>query len=458
MLSLKSKIRRIKFWWRLAKAYFHKYKLRATTLVILFIIFLFAVSKLFPFISQKNILNIGVVGAYTIESIPSEVLALATQPLVSIDKNGKPQPALAQNWTVSDDNKTYVVFLKDNIKWHDGTDLDARQLSIAISNVKITYLNNKALKFDLENPLSSFLTILDKPVFKTNSFYGTGPERIVSIDKTDKIVQKISLVPNDNQLPRVNLKFYPTESQAINAFKLGEVKILNVPTSENFEKWPNISINKTLDENEIITIFYNNNDGELLSKDLRQALTYAINRDDFDGLLATGPISQRNWAYNESIRRYEYNPAKAKELIAKAEIKNPKITLSFAPPFKKVAESIQRDWEAIGVSTTLKEEQQLPSNFQAYLTTNRLPSDPDQYALWHSTRAGKGNITNYKNVKIDKLLEDGRSTNDEAKRKEAYFDFQKFLVEDTPAAFLYYPYNYQLIYKNTEALYKKLPS
>ena len=194
MQPIRSKIRRIKFWWRLTQAYFQKYKLRVGLTILGFFLTIIILSRLYPTISQKNILNIGIVGSYTIETIPSQILSLATQPLISIDETGQPQPALAQNWTISDDGKTYVVFLKDNIKWHDQTDVDTRQISIAISNVKITYLNNKALKFDLENPLTSFLTILDKPVFKTNSFYGTGPERIVSIDKTDnKIVQKLEL-------------------------------------------------------------------------------------------------------------------------------------------------------------------------------------------------------------------------------------------------------------------------
>jgi peptide/nickel transport system substrate-binding protein len=69
------------------------------------------------------------------------------------------------------------------------------------------------------------------------------------------------------------------------------------------------------------------------------------------------------------------------------------------------------------------------------------PDDPDQYSIWHSTQEAT-NITHYENPRIDKLLEDGRSEIDLASRRRIYLDFQRFLVEDSPAAFLYYPATY----------------
>jgi len=67
------------------------------------------------------------------------------------------------------------------------------------------------------------------------------------------------------------------------------------------------------------------------------------------------------------------------------------------------------------------------------------------------------NITKYNDPRIDKLLEDGRMTSDEERRKELYFDFQKSLTEDLPAIFLYHPYKYNVVYKNIEHLLEKLP-
>ena len=71
-----------------------------------------------------------------------------------------------------------------------------------------------------------------------------------------------------------------------------------------------------------------------------------------------------------------------------------------------------------------------------------LPHDPDQYALWHSGQTN--NISKYKSMRIDKLLEDGRSITDAEKRVNIYSDFQKYLIDDSPATFVYFPYVYTL--------------
>lgn len=401
-------------------------------------------------------MTIGYVGVYNLETIPTQVLTLATQSLIAADPSGKPQPSLASHWIVSDDGKTYVVFLKDNLKWHDTTNLDAKDISIAIQDVQITALNNKAIEFRLPNPIASFPLALDKPVFKAKSFYGTGQFRIVDIDKVDEVVKKISLVPKDKNLPRVDIRFYQSEDQALDALKIAEVKTATVANAQLFEDWPNVEVKRQVDESEVVTIFYNNNDSLLSSKEIRQALSFAINRGEFDGKLATGPISPSSWVHNINVKRYEYNTGKARELIGKSNSPKPKITLSVTPGLENVAESIRRDWEAIGVKTSLQFEKTVPQNYQALLAVNRIKPDPDQYALWHSTQKDT-NITKYKNVKVDKLLEDARNTQDEEKRKELYFDFQKFLVEDSPVTFLYHPHKYQISYKNAKSLIAKLP-
>jgi len=456
MLSYKVPARRFKFWVSIFGAYINRYKLW----ILLFIIFISAAALGFKTfwqqVSQANILSIGYVGTYKLENIPTNVLALATDSLVKVDKSGKPQSAMASHWTTTDDGKKYIVFLKDNLRWHDNTQVDAKDISLAVSGVSITALNNKAIEFDLKTPLVSFLQTLDKPVFKTNSFYGTGQFRIVHISKIEDLVKEIKLTPKNKNLPRVEIKFYPTQSQALEALKIGEVKVATVSQASNLQFWPNLEVERVFDETEVITIFYNNDDALLSSKEFRQALNYAINRREFDGVLAQSPIYPSSWAFNEAVKGYDYNSGKAKELVSKSEIENPTVTLTVGPALEEIADRIKNDWEAIGVKVVIKKEKFVPSEFQALLVINELPSDPDQYALWHSTQT-KTNITKYKNVRVDKLLEDARITKEEDKRKDLYFEFQKVLVDDAPATFLYYPYKYRVVYKNIKPLLSKLP-
>lgn len=456
MLFLKVGVRRARFWWRLSFAYIERYRLRIGLVLLSIVIIIALFTQTYSRVSRSNLLTIGYVGVYTLETIPTSVLSLATQSLVTSDTSGKPVPSLASHWTVSEDGKTYVVFLKDSLKWHDNSDVSAKDLSIAISNVGINALNNKAIEFRLPNPIASFPLALDKPVFKSNTFYGTGEFRIVGIDRRDNIVKRIRLVPKDKNLPRVDIKFYQTEEQAAYALKIGEIKVANVANAKEFESWFNLNLEKNVDLSEIVTIFFDTSAPPFDSKDFRQALAYSINRTDFDGVLATGPISKSNWVYNPDIKRYDYNTGKAKELLSKSEVVNPKVTLTVTPGLANVAQEVKKDWEAIGVKVDLKEEKSVPRDFGALLAVNMLKPDPDQYSLWHSTQKAT-NITKYKDVKIDKLLEDARSTPDEGSRRDLYFDFQRVLSDNVPAVFLYYPNKYKVAYKNIAALLSKLP-
>lgn len=451
-----TKVRRIKFWWHLTVAYIQRYKLRIAIILLAILFASFILYRVIPTLFRNNVVSIGYVGNYTVDSLPSQVLALATQPLISKDEAGKNVPALASHWTLSDDGKTYVVFLKDNLRWHDLSLVEAKDISIAISNVEISALNNKAIQFKLPNPISSFPQALNTPVFKRKSFYGTGDFRITDIKQVESSVKKITLLPKDNKLPKVEIKFYATENLATNALKIGEVKVLSVSNAKVLESWPNLNVKKEVDNQEIVTIFYNTQDPKLSSKELRQALSYATVKDEFDGSLASSPISFTSWAYNPSIKKYDYNLGKAKELFSKAELIDPKITLSYIPGFENLATKIASDWEALGVHASLKEEKTIPKNFQALLAIDKLPTDPDQYSLWHSTQKDT-NVTKYTDERIDKLLEDARVAQTEEERKTLYLDFQKFLTEGAPATFLYYPYKYTLSYKNIQHLLDKLP-
>lgn len=456
MQVIKNRTRRFKFWIHLIRAYVQRYKYPTLLIIISIFVIAFLFSYLWPKIARSNIVTIGYVGNYTIETIPTNVLALATKSLITADQEGKPIPSLASHWTLTEDGKTYIVFLKDNLIWHDGTPVDAKDITIAIENVQITALNNKAIEFKLPNPISSFPTAMDKPVFKAKSFYGTGEFRITEIRQSGGTIHQIGMTPKNKDLPRVDIKFYQTQDQLQNAIKVGDVKFASVASSKIFEKWPNLEVTREVEDSEAVTIFFNTEDPLLMSKEFRQALNHAIDKSNFDGETALSPTSKSSWAYNPDVKRYDYNTGKAKELLSKSEVKDPKVVLSYVSGFGDVAASVQNNWQDLGIGVEIKEEKTIPQNFQALLAIDKIPPDPDQYGLWHSTQTTT-NLTHFKDEKIDKLLEDGRTQKDEAERKKLYFDFQRFLMEDAPIALLYHPYKYEVRYKNLGNLINKLP-
>ena len=151
---------------------------------------------------------------------------------------------------------------------------------------------------------------------------------------------------------------------------------------------------------------------------------------------ALGPESPKSWAFNPKVKPYDYSLDTAKSLLENLQT-DFTLELITTPTYQALAEKIKTSWEQLGITVKIK-VLNLPdtNNYDALLVGQQIPQDPDQYLLWHSTQVG--NITGYQNAKVDKLLEDGRKEVDPAKRKEIYLDFQRFLVEDTPAAFISY--------------------
>ena len=168
-------------------------------------------------------------------------------------------------------------------------------------------------------------------------------------------------------------------------------------------------------------------------------MAYAINKKEIDENRAISPISEDSWAFNPQVKPYTFDAAKAKEDIKEGT----QITLTTSPLLLPVADKISKDWNASGIITNIQVLSTIPDNYQALLAIFDIPEDPDQYSIWHSTQTST-NITKYSNPRIDKLLEDGRTEINLEERRKIYLDFQRFLVEDSPAIFLYYPTTYSI--------------
>jgi peptide/nickel transport system substrate-binding protein len=208
-----------------------------------------------------------------------------------------------------------------------------------------------------------------------------------------------------------------------------------------------VKVTKTTNTGEYVAVFFDTQDKTLSDKNLRQALSYAINKDALGGERAISPISVDSWAYNSQVKPYDYDSVKAKQMIddykKSAKVDSLSISLTTPPILLAQAESVAKDWQAVGVNVNLQVISNVPTDYQAFMAIFDIPDDPDQYSIWHSTQTAT-NITHYQNPRIDKLLEDGRSTINIEDRKKIYLDFQRFLVEDSPAAFLYYPTTYTI--------------
>lgn len=394
---------------------------------------------------------VGRVGVYSLATLPRDIQRQVSRGLTSIDTSGKAVSDLAESWQVSEDGLRYEFRLYPDLVWQDGEQLKASDIEIAIADVSITSPDDRTLIFSLSEPFAPFPTIVSQPVFRRKTvtvlpgitrtkIIGAGEYTLADIDQVEGQVRELTLKSGQK---KIIYRFFDTEAAAVMSFKLGQVDRLEDLTQPvDISKWNNVSSTTEVGYNRYAAIFFNTQDPNLADKSIRQALTYAIPKKPVDESRAMGPLSRNSWAYNPQIKVYDHSMDSARELLQNKNTDFP-LELQTTPAFVRLAEEIASSWTQLGIAVQVRVVSQPDSTqFQALLIGQQIPSDPDQYLLWHSTQPT--NLTGYQSAKIDKLLEDGRTLIDEQQRKEVYFDFQRFLVEDSPAAFLFYLPSYTL--------------
>lgn len=389
------------------------------------------------------------VGTIEPEEVPDSILSKVSSGLVFINEKGETIPVLASKWEASKDGKTYKFFIKKNLYWNNGEPFTAKGISYKFKDVETTVINDYEIDFKLKKPLPIFPTYLASPIIK---YPFTGVAGLYKIDKS-KIqygnVKELYLSPNQNNLPILVYKFYDNETKMVDAYKLGEITQMVVSKkslADSFFGWKNTQIEKSVDYSRLLTLFFSMNSEIFRQKDFRKAITNAISREKFkdEGVLASGPIPPISWAYNPNLKTIAYDPELAEKVIKKSyeSTSSAELQINTYYDYLYVAEEVKKSLEQVGLKVkvnTLTYNQ--PASFDMLLAYWKVPLDPDQYYFWHSTQK-QGNITNYNYAKVDKLLEDGRNSTSVTDRKKIYGDFQRTLLDDSPAHFMFYPYIY----------------
>lgn len=206
-------------------------------------------------------------------------------------------------------------------------------------------------------------------------------------------------------------------------------------------------------------------------KRVRQAITAAINKDELiQGVLfgmgqkADGPMIPGRWAHNPHIKDIPFNPDHARQLLAEAgwtpgedgflqkdgkPLRFTILTNQGNQQRLMTAQIIQQRLKQVGIDVRIRvvewaaflKEFIDKGNFEVVLLAWLTSQDPDMYDIWHSskTKPGELNFIGYNNPEVDRLLEEGRSTFDIAKRKKAYYRIQDILADEQPYTFLYVP-------------------
>ncbi len=434
-----------------------------------------------------------------------EIINLVYNGLFRIGEGGKILPDLAEKVEISPDERTYTVFLKDNILWHDGTPFSADDVVFTIETIQdpdiksplnlnwrgvvVEKLADNIVRFNLRNPYVPFLQnltvkIIPKHIWENieavnfphaeynSKPIGTGPYIFESLEKlkTGKIVS-YNLVANQSYhrgapyISHISLLFYDNYDEAKTALLRGDVEGLNSVALEDadfFQQKRKYRLVKILSPR-YYAVFLNLKK-DIFSLPLRKALDLAIDREKLVKEILHNQAIELNSPFVPQIfpvsnSSPQYSLKKAQQLIKQNTKKDKELKFKLLVPENKtlinVANFLINSWRNIGLSPEL---QIVPSsiltkeiiekrNYDALLFGEEIGIIPDLFPFWHSSQKEPPglNLSNYSNSRLDKLVEEIRTITEEDKRRQDFIEIQKILNEDKPALFLYNSYHLFLL-------------
>ena len=433
--------------------------------------------------------------------------------LLKHNADGKLVPDLARSYEISSDGLTYTVFLKENALWHDGKRVTADDVLFTIQTaqnpdyaspqrvswqgVEVEKVNDLTIMFKLKNKYAQFLNNLTLGILPRHLWQEVRPINFTLSElnlkpvgsgyyKFDKFKKdrlgriasyELSAYKKHHNgqpfIDRIELKFYNSEDEMIDAYNRSEIESLGFVSAQNVKK---IKFSRRLDVHQLklpryFGVFFNQNKSKVLSeKNVRLALSHATDKEsilknilDENGMAVQSPMIGGILDISPSVPTYSYDRERAKTILATSgwsadsagvlsknkERLSVKLTTSTWPELVSVAQLLKEQWGAIGVDATVEslpfsQLQQVikERDYQALLFGEILSVDPDPFSLWHSSQKRDPglNLALYDNASADTLLEEARQTLNPLERMKKYDDFQKILIEDIPAAFLYSPY------------------
>jgi peptide/nickel transport system substrate-binding protein len=396
---------------------------------------------------------------------------------------------LAESVTPSKDFLTYTVKLRKNVKWHDGQPMTADdvvftyeqmlkesnggwaygQLILGGKPISVKKIDASTVAFGFPvvsmaaEELIANIFIMPKHIFegeqnietspKNASPVGTGPYKF----KEYKAGEYIKFEANPDyflgapKIKNVVFRVIGDTNTAILALKNNEIDAFAVSPADALKFKGNAALSIVpYEEGRIGYMAFNMTSPAVANKELRQALAYAISRDDLikasylSADFATPAYSflpKKAPYYTDKVAKYEYSPAKAKELLAKSGAKNPKLKLAYtannktystqAMIIQQAAKAVGIDIELVGMDSTalFQKLKAGDGSFELYLNGYIMGIDPDTFNSLF--KAGDpSNYMHYSNPKLDELFDKGRIETNLANRAAIYASIQKMLQDD----------------------------
>ena len=432
-------------------------------------------------------------------SISFQMILNMFEGLVRPTTEGLIEPAIAEEYDVSEDGLTYTFTLRDNVYFHNGD-------PVTIEDVKYTFdrlmgtasgkpmkadfeqvasletPDDKTIVFTLKEPNSNFLyslTALRAGIVPESNDgqhnenpIGTGPFKFVSYSPGNNLVLEKHdqyWVENLPYLNQVEFIFQPDNQSALLALQAGELDFTAVPANRIPEVENDFKLNFQ-DNNSSLIITYNQDREPFNDVKVRQAINYAINKQDIIDSVYSGYATRLGSNMSPAMGEYYqdglqdvYTPdvEKAKALLAEAGYPDgfkTKISVSsHNTMYADLAQVAVENLREVGIDVEIEVVEwgiwleRIYRGRDYDMTAIDLTGRPSAYEILNdyvSTNDAE-NFFRFKNDEFDKLMKDVLLETDPDKRITMFKRAQEILNEDAAAVYIA---DYQLIWAMDENL------
>ncbi|MGE4299876.1 MAG: peptide-binding protein [Desulfovibrionaceae bacterium] len=432
------------------------------------------------------------------------------------DKNLAIVPWAAETYEVLEEGKLLRFTLRKGITWDDGVELTTRDVAFTyklmvdpktptayaedyLAVKAFTVVDDYTFEVRYDKPFARSLvtwmhSILPEHALKGQDLLNTplsraplscGAYRLASWEAGSRLVLQArdDYFEGRPYIDEIVYRIIPDLSTMFLELKAGNLDMMGLTPQQylfqtkgadwdtQFQKFKYLSFS-------YVYMGYNLRDKRFADVRVRRAIAHALDKQEIvkgvllgQGVPTIGPYKPGTWAYDDAIKDYAFDPAKATALLAEAgwtDTDKDGIVDKDGVPFSftiltnqgndqriKTATIIQSRLKAVGMEVKIRtvewaafiKEFVDKGNFDALVLGWNILQDPDIYDVWHSSKAVPGglNFIDYKNPELDDVLEKGRRSLDQAERKKYYDRLQEILHEDQPYCFLYVPYSLPIV-------------
>lgn len=401
---------------------------------------------------------------------------------------------LAERYEVTEDGLEYTFYLREGVKFHDGTDFDAESVKLNYERIKdegnalrrrndlayvdtIEVVDEHTVKLHLSEPFAPMLSRVAGLKIMSPKLLEAGKDEILKNPVGTGAYVFEKWTPGEGYVAKKNEDYW-REGPAVETLTMkavpengARIAMLQTGEADFIYPLPTEQINAIKDDGNIEILegpstiarftFINMTKDHFKDKRVRQAMNYAIDKEAYAQIVKSGyavpltSIVPSTIEYHVEQPQYEYNIEKAKELMAEAGYSDGFTTHIWAPndtENQRGMEFISQQLSEIGIDvevTPLEEgtlsdriySAQTPEESEVhmwYVSWSASEFDGATNRLFHSDNIPPTapNVSYYMNPEADKLMDDGGVEVDPVKRAALYKDLQEIVWDDAPWLFL----------------------